>query len=56
MLGKYGNSAPQKELLRNLDILAYEKFSQDYLDEPPTVEQAKKELEPSLVRDDNGKF
>lgn len=31
MLGRYGNSAPQKEMLKNLDILAFEHFTNEYL-------------------------
>ena len=37
MLGKYGNSAPQKEMLKNLDILAYETLTREYLEEYPSL-------------------
>ena len=54
MLGKYGNSAPQKEMLKNLDILAFEELTKEYLKEYPSLEKAQKDAETHLVRDDSG--
>ena len=56
MLGKHGSCQSLKSVLTNLDILAYQSFSEQQLQQKPSLQDGLDAVKPTLVTNQESKY